>query len=216
MDDHLRNMLRHLACPFSIRRAGFSEQHVFYVLWDDPELVHAFLTNGIGRVGQWQTVAGTPLAERLGASSTSVAEIGLRIDLLEVFCELWKQGRGRLIDADALQDSNTLSPRYFDDVVAIAKELGGDARLLLATLDDRADPRLKGFRWSSVESLRNYLTERRYCDERPIFDEAELRLRALSSPAANELANGVAGECLHRWWRWAQTTSSPIFELGRT
>ena len=201
-----------LGVPVFDPARGFAEQHVFYVLWDDPDLVHVFLTKGVGRAGQWQTVAGTPLAERLGARSVSAAEIGLRIDLLVVFCELWKQGRGRPVDTDALRDSDILSPRYFDDVVAIARELGGDARLLLATLDDRTDPRLKGFRWASVEALRNYLTERRYCDERPIFDEAELRLRALSSPAANELADGVASECLHRWWRWAQNPGSPAAE----
>ncbi len=192
---------------------GFADQHVFYVLWDDANLVHALLTEGIERAGQWRIVAGTALAARLAAgSSLAVVDIGSRIELLEVFCELWKQGRGRKVDSDALRDSGALSSRYLDDVVAIASELDGNARLLLALLEKRADSRLKRFRSSTVDALRSFLTEHRYRDERPIFDEDELRLRALSSPAANELADGVAGECLHRWWRWAQNTGSPAAE----
>ena len=187
---------------------GFAEQHVFYVLWDDPSLLRDFLTNGIERAGQWGTVAGTRLAERLGARSIAAAEVALRIDLLEVFCELWKQGRGRPVDADALKDSGALSPRFFDDIVAITRELNGDARRLLATLDDHADPRLKGFRRTTVEALQSYLTEHRFRDERPIFDEDELRLRVLSSPAANDLQGPFAGDCLHRWWRWAKRSVS--------
>ena len=182
---------------------GFAQQHVFYVLWDDLALVHAFLTNGIERAGQWKTISGTPLAERLGSRSIAASEVGLRLDLLEVFCELWKQGRGLPVDFDALKDSGALSQRYLDDVVAIARELHGDAEKLLAVLGERADPRLKGFRTSSLEGLQSYLTEREYLDERPIFSENELRLHALSSPAANELAGSVASDCLHRWWQWA-------------
>ena len=182
---------------------GFAQQHVFYVLWDDLALLHAFLTNGIERAGQWKTISGTPLAERLGSRSIAASEVGLRLDLLEVFCELWKQGRGLPVDFDALKDSGALSQRYLDDVVAIARELHGDAEKLLAVLGERADPRLKGFRMSSLEGLQSYLTEREYLDERPIFSENELRLHALSSPAANELAGSVASDYLHRWWQWA-------------
>ena len=182
---------------------GFAQQHVFYVLWDDLALLHAFLTNGIERAGQWKTISGTPLAERLGSRSIAASEVGLRLDLLEVFCELWKQGRGLPVDFDALKDSGALSQRYLDDVVAIARELHGDAEKLLAVLGERADPRLKGFRTSSLEGLQSYLTEREYLDERPIFSENELRLHALSSPAANKLAGSVASDYLHRWWQWA-------------
>jgi len=34
--------------------------------------------------------------------------------------------------------------------------------------------------------------------------EAELRLLALASPAANQLLGGAADECLNRWWTIAE------------
>ncbi|MDE0508035.1 MAG: hypothetical protein OXI17_05295 [Gammaproteobacteria bacterium] len=182
---------------------GFSGQHLFYVLWDDLELLHEFLTHHIERVGQWKTVAGTQLAERLGARSISEPEIGLRIDLLEVFCECWNQGRGKPVDADSLKDSGALSQNYLDGVAAMAGELHGDAEKLLAALRTRTDIRLRRFRTSSLEELQRYLADQGFLDERPILEENELRLQVLASPAANELPSQISNECLHKWWQWA-------------
>ncbi len=184
---------------------GLSEQHFFYVLWEDLDLLRHFLNNGIERAGQWRTVAGTALAERLATRSITATQAGVRLDLLEVFCELWKQGRGRPVDRDALTGSGALSGRYRDDVVEIARELDGDAERLLGALASRKDQRLKGFRSTSVEQLRNYLIEHEYLDDRPVLAESELRLRCMASPAANQLSEGVAIECVRRWWEWASS-----------
>ena len=183
---------------------GFAEQHFFYLLWEDLALLRDLLTSGIERAGQWKTVAGTALAKRLASRSITAEQVGLRLELMEVFCELWKQGRGRPVDRDALADSGALSGRYLDDVVEIARELDGDAELLLGALGSREDERLKGFRSNSVERLRNYLIEHEYLDDRPVLAENELRLRCMASPAANHLPEGVAAEFVRRWWEWSR------------
>ena len=72
-------------------------------------------------------------------------EIDARIGLLEAFCELWNQGKGRIVDRDVLVQSRTLSDKYLDRVMDIAGDLDGDADALLATVLARRDPRLKGF-----------------------------------------------------------------------
>ena len=189
---------------------GYAAQHFFYVLSDDLDLLHDFLVNGIVQAGQWKTVSGTALAEKLGSRSISPPEIEFRLDLLGVFCELWKQGRGRPVDRDDLENSGALSDRFLNDVVAIAKELDGNPETLLTMLETNKDPRLKGFRRSSADNLELYLRENGYLDDRPILQEDELRLRALTTPAANELPEGTANECLNRWWAWAEGSS----ELG--
>ncbi len=188
---------------------GFAEQHFYYVLWDDLNLLREFLLNGIERAGQWQTVAGTPLAGTLESGSIATAEITSRLELLEVFCELWMQGRNRSVDRGALEDSGVLTERYLEDVVAIARELDGDPEKLLATLDEDKDPRLRGFRHTSVERLRCHLADAGYLDERPVLTEADLALRARTTPAATRLPDGVANDCLKRWWGWARNASEP-------
>ena len=109
-----------------------------------------------------------------------------------------------------LEDSGALSGRFLDDVVVIAQELDGDPERLLAALETRKDPRLKGFRQNSLEGLERYLRENGYLSDRSVLTEEELRLHALASPAANELPEGVARGCLDRWWAWAVRLS----ELG--
>ena len=186
---------------------GSTEQHFYYVLWDDLDLLHEFVKKGIKRVGQWQTVSGTPLAEQLSSRSITPADIGSRLDLLDFFCELWMHGRGRPVDRDVLADSGALTERFLSDVATIAKELDGDAERLLEALANRKYQRLKGFRNTSIEQLRNYLIEHEYLDERPVFAESELRLRCMASPAANQLSDGVASECVRRWWAWSHASS---------
>ena len=183
--------------------AGFAQQHLYHVLWDDLSLLYDCLTCGIEWAGQWKTVSGSPLAARLGSRTIDATEIDLRLDLLDVFCELWNQGRGRPVDRDALAASGALSPRFLDDVVAIARERDGDPVRLLAVLASRQDDRLRGFQKRNHERLSNYLAEHQFLDQRPVLTEAELRLQALATPTASALPNGVAAACLQQWWGWA-------------
>ena len=192
-----------LGVPKFAPALGYKPQHFFYVLFDDLNLLHDFLVNGIEHAGQWKMVSGTPLAEKLGSRSISSHEIDSRVNLLGVFCEVWNQGRGRGVDRDVLVQSGALSDRYLDDVVAIARELDGDPGKLLAALRERNDNRLRGFRQSSADALEGYLSDNGCLDDRPILGESELRLRALTSPPANELPDGVARDLLSRWWVWA-------------
>lgn len=183
---------------------GFAEQHVFYILWDDLPLLRDFLDNRIERGGQWKTVSGTPLAEKLGSRSIDADQIGLRLDLLEAFCGLWQEGRGRPVDRDVLIESGAVSKVFLEKVITIAKELSGDPQRLVAMLRDRGDDRLRGFRTKSIDQLQEYLTENGILDHRPILTKAELLRRALTTPAANQLPEGVAKACLQRWWGWGR------------
>ncbi len=194
----------HLKVPTFRPILGFAEQHVFYILWDDLPLLHDFLTNGIERGGQWKTVSDTPLEEKLGSGSIDAAQIGLRLDLLEAFCGLWQEGRGKPVDRDVLIESGSVSKVFLEKVIAVANELGGDPEQLIAMLRARGDTRLKGFRVNSAEQLQQYLSENGYLDHRPILDESELKLRALTTPAANQLPEGVANACLQKWWGWGR------------
>ena len=113
------------------------------------------------------------------------------------------QGRGRAVDRDMLVQSGAVSGRYLDDVTAIARELGGNSERLVAALRARNDPRLRGFRQVNANDLEEYLRDGGYLDDRPTLAENELRIRALASPPANALPDGVGSACLTRWWGWA-------------
>lgn len=196
-----------LGVPAFLPILGFARQHFFYLLSDDLGLLHAFLECGIEQAGQWRSVSGSPLAKRLTSDSNSPEEIEQRVRLLEVFCEAWKQGRGRLVDRDVLVQSRAVSERFLDRVADIAGELDGNSEKLIAAINAKNDLRLKGFRKNSADALEACLRDNGYLDDRPILNESELRLRVLASPPANVLADGVANACLRRWWVWATKMS---------
>jgi len=183
---------------------GYTDQHFFHLLWDDLDLLHEFLTHGIERVGQWRTVLGTSLGDKLGSHSKSSEEISHRADLLENFCEFWRQGRGQPIDRYVLEASGAVSDRYFDGIAEMADELGSNAEKLLDAIQSREDERSSGFRANAIEKLERYMRDNGFIDDHPVLDAEELRLRALASPAATHLPNGLADECLNRWWTLAE------------
>ena len=85
----------------------------------------------------------------------------------------------------------------------MTEELGGVAKNLLDVIRSREDERSSGFRANALEKLERYMRENGFIDEHPVLDAEEIRLLALASPAANHLPDGVADECLNRWWTLA-------------
>ncbi len=187
--------------PFSPEH-GWRAQHLFYVLSDDPELLHAFLAQGIRQAGQWRSVSASTLGVRLGSLSMAKEHIDSRIDLLEIFCEAWNEGRIRPIGRDVLEQSRAISKRYLEPVITIAGELGGDPQRLIEEMRSKRHRLLAGFRRASADALETWLVDHGHLDDRPILGEDELMLRALASPPANRLPEGDVNACLHRWWTW--------------
>ena len=196
--------------PFSPGH-GSARQHFFYLLADDLELLRELLQSGVERAGQWTTVAGTPLAERLAARYPKAGRIEVRVQMLEVFCEVWSCGRGRPLDRSALAASGAVSSRYIDGVAEIARELDGDAAALLETIRGKSDARVRGFRRAKAEALEEQLRDGGYIDDRPVPGEGEVRRRVLASAPAAELPREVATELVDSWLEWVakQAASGP-------
>ena len=182
---------------------GPARQHFFYVLADDLELLRELLKSGVERAGQWTTVAGSPLASGLAARFPKAGRIDVRVQMLEVFCEVWSCGRGRPLDRGALAASGAVSSRYIDGVAEIARELDGDAAALLETIRGKSDARVRGFRRAKAEALEEHLRDGGYIDDRPVPGEGEVRLRVLASAPASELPGEVATELVDSWLEWS-------------
>ena len=182
---------------------GWETQHLFYVLPGETGMLHEFVRCGIECAGQWGLVADKPLAEKLCRPILTPDEVGNRLELLRTFCGLWQLGRGHPVDRIALEESGAVTDRYLDGVSEMARELKGDARALLESLEQRRDERTRGFQSKQVERLEQYLLDSGYIDERPILGDQDLLLRGTSSPAADSLPGNTARELLQRWLAWA-------------
>lgn len=200
-----------LGVPFFQPARGFAEQHLIYILPDVLKLLHGLLATGIERVGQWKTFCNSELAEKHCSGTTSSREVTARIELLELFCELWKQGRGKTLSREALEESGALTERYLDQVVTIADEQDRDPVRVLVFLrkEQGKDPRIKNFREASIEKLEQYLLDKGFIDKQTKLSEKDLRLKGLASPAANKLPDGHAEFLLHSWCTLFRKATAP-------
>jgi hypothetical protein len=181
---------------------GHAAQHLFHLLWDDLPLLYQLLERRIERVGQWRMVSrsGSDFSRHIAAQGDAGAQLGARADLLDMFCRSWCEGRGRLLDREALERSGALSENYLDSVSEIALEVGGDGKALIDALQSRADGRLRGFRRRAADALEGFLLEESFLDRRPVLDEEEIVARLMATPPAARLPGAVAVACAHRWW----------------
>jgi len=169
-------------------------------VWDDLELLHQLLAAGISLVGQWRSLSEGAFAEDLRKRFRVAAQINARAELLDAFCDHWARGRGRPVDRDAIVESNAVSDRFLDDVVAITAELNGDGAKLIEVVQAKTDPRLKGFRASSIERLEQFLRGTGHLDDRDTLSEEEIVALTMAMPAAARLPAGVPRACIARWW----------------
>ncbi|RMF85016.1 MAG: hypothetical protein D6739_05165, partial [Nitrospirae bacterium] len=154
--------------------------HLFHLLRHDLPLLHRLLTGPrLATVGQWRTLRDTGGDAGLGPGEA--ARLDALCDLAEAACAASRVGRGRPVDRAALEQSGAVSRRYLEPLAAVAAEVGGDARALLARLArPKDDPRTRGFRTDKRQLLEEYLRQEGYLDERPPLDAEGLRLRLLA------------------------------------
>jgi exonuclease SbcC len=185
-------------------------QHLYYVLRDDLSLLHELLQARIELAGQCRNLlkGGSGFAKAIVGGSDVGAGLEARIDLLEIFCHAWKEGRGSQVARREIEASNAVSEKYLDAVVEVAADLAGDARQLIATLRDRKDSRLAGYRTRSARDLEEYFVDRGSIDDRPILTESQIVDRAIGTPAANLLTPKVAAELVHQWWTFSLHSNS--------
>jgi energy-coupling factor transporter ATP-binding protein EcfA2 len=190
---------------------GHTAQHLLYLLWDDLPLLHRLLESRIEHVGPWIMLSrsGAQLATRIAAAEGVGKQLDARAQLLEAFCHAWREGRGRPVDRDAIERGG-VSKHYLDDVVQIARELGGDGERLIEALRARSDERLRGFRTNAADGLEAFLIEEDYLDPRPILGESDVLGRMLATPAAAHLPEPVAAECAHRWWSLCEGSTAAL------
>jgi len=182
--------------------AGARGAHLAHLV-EDAEQLHRLLKAGVERYGQLERLT------RCGNVNAYVrddvlARIRARACVLDAFAEGWAIGRGRAVSREVLRAAG-VSERYIDGVTDLARDLDWDARKLVETLRTRADERARGFRQTSLESIRDSLTESGHLDERGTLDEEELRGRVLA--AANDSVErgaidaGEVREFFARCWR---------------
>lgn len=171
---------------------SIDELHVWHVL-DDVDELYGLLMNRITTWNQLRTLMDHGAPQLLDSIDETRARA--RAKAIERASECWRIGRPRSVDRRVLEDSDAVSPKFFDSVASLCAQLEGDAAALLEALDRGEVP---FFRNDSILKLRDYLEEHRYLPTVPILSAEEIRLDLLSHLDA-ELGDGsISSEDIER------------------
>jgi len=145
--------------------------HLWHLI-DDVDELYAFLVRDISKWGQLETLVETGQCDRLTKNSPLYCRAMAAAELLERLFRLWRQGRGKPLDHDALEDSCQSSHLPLDKVSRVAEGLRGDPQKLLDKLRAQKRGRLPD---EKVDALEEYLYKGSYLDDQPILDAAGIR-----------------------------------------
>jgi len=149
--------------------------HLWYVVTDLPTL-HRLLEHGIATWGQAENLAARGVLDTLLGDPAVYQRAAARARVLATVLDAVRVGRGKPVDRAVLLDSGAISATFIDRVTDLARDLGGDAKAIVAALRDRVIP---GFQQRKLDELYTYLVEQGYLDERERLSPEQIRTEAL-------------------------------------
>ena len=165
--------------------------HLFHALRDDVALLHVLLdTWRITTLGQLEALLTSEAARSAVADEDSRAYLRQRCRTVNVWTELWRQGRGRPVDRGALEQCAAISGIFIDRVADLAEHMQGDGQALVRALRDGTLPR---FHTSKADELDEWLADEGYTDDRERLTADERRRLTLqhAAPATEADARDV-------------------------
>jgi len=179
--------------PYNLLLSKPTKLHLWYLL-EDIELLRTCLTQGITRWGNLDSFLkydGTidNLDEDL------LTRLKEKVDVLERFQDLYKQGRSKPIDRSVLEHSGAVSGNFIDAVSEKLDHLKGDPIKLLSSL---RSSEVSGFRSNKVDELENYLIDVDYIDNKELLDKEEIQTRMQAFISNLNLTQEEASDFLKR------------------
>ncbi|MBY6205004.1 hypothetical protein [Halomonas denitrificans] len=128
---------------------------LFHLLRDDLEALVALARRGIETLREYEHAREIGL--RLPIDDRLAAQIDGRAAAVRAWIERWRRGHpAPVTDAD-LQDSEAITPTFFEAVSDLNRALGGDGPALIDAL---RDGRVKRFQTAKIDQLEDYLAHR--------------------------------------------------------
>jgi hypothetical protein len=181
--------------------------HVFHLLRDDLTLLWTLLEN-------WRVETLGPLESLLNGAAGKLAvsddgarrRLAARCGAARVWFEKFAQGRGRPVDRHALEASDAVSPTFIDRVTALADEVSGDGRALVAGLRAGRVPR---FQQQSIDKLETFLIEEGYIETSAVLSTPDRERETIQAVAARGDLNVEDIGTLVRWLEAGASSLEP-------
>jgi uncharacterized protein YhaN len=158
-----------------------------WYLIDDTRALHHLRSLGISTWGALENLMGNGGSRYLADFPHQYERAAAMARALGALHEAARVGHGKPVDRAVLVESNAVSARQMEKVVAVLGACGGRANQLIEALEQGKVP---GFRQNKREALRAYLEQHEYLDERPVRSPEEIQSAVLGA-IANDVASGT-------------------------
>lgn len=152
--------------------------HVYYLLNDDLRLAARLMQLGIEDLGALDTLLEHGIRLDNGLDEDRRAQLRTRIRAVRPFIELWRQGRGRPLAPEDLEECPAISERFIDRARGLARACRGDGAEFLARV---SAGELRYFREESKAELGEWLAAGGYIDQTPRPDRAGILARVCAA-----------------------------------
>ncbi len=128
---------------------------LFHLLRDDLEALVALSGRGIETLGEFEHARSIGL--NVPVDDDLAARLDRRVVAVRAWIDRWRRGHpAPVTDAD-LQDSEAITPTFFEAVSDLNRTLGGDGPALIEAL---RDGRVKRFQTAKIDQLEDFLAHR--------------------------------------------------------
>jgi len=157
-----------LGVPPVVPMESVGNLHLFYLLRDDLPLLYRLMQDwNITTQGQLESLLHSPAIEKAIPDVAERKKLMGRCHTTAAWMDAWRRGRGRPVDRIVLEKSGAITPKFIDDVSALAHQYGDDAERILQGLENGEVAR---FRSTSIEALRDYLEQEGFIDSEEPLD----------------------------------------------
>ncbi|MFU8877440.1 MAG: AAA family ATPase, partial [Wenzhouxiangellaceae bacterium] len=198
-DSDAQAYARRLGVPAIDPRAPAEAVHIFHLLPDRLELLHALIDQWrITRLGQLESLLQSAAADHAISDEETRRQLQQRCRIIRDWIDAWRIGRGKPVDRAALEQAigeGGLSDNTVNGVAEMAKAVAGDPDRLLQTLEN--DPirmesgterRLSA---PQLEKFRDYLSTEGYLGDRQPLTPEQRRQRLLHQHGSNTPAERI-------------------------
>lgn len=176
----------YLGVPAVNPHRGAGAIHIFHLLRDDLSLLHYLMEQRRStRLGHLERLLESEAAGDAVADAEVRERMKGRCLVARTWVELWRRGRGRPVDRNALEASGAVSGTFIGRVTELTESQGGDAETLIEAL---RGGEVSGFRQNKTEELADRLEEQGYLDQRESLSSEE-RERGLLQQAGNHASS---------------------------
>lgn len=169
------------------------QAHLWYLL-EDNRLLYRCLAMGIRYRGQLESFI-KQNGQVPGLTKDILEETRQRARLLDRFCELYRRGRPRRINAVILAASGAVSPKFNQATNDLLQELNGNPVQLIGALKNKGIP---GFRDAKIEELRDFLEQQGFIDEQQALSESEILVGMQAFLSTLTISPGEAENFINR------------------